>query len=35
MFFFFSSRAGCLGSLAVSILGSLAIMTILRGCNAP
>jgi hypothetical protein len=36
MFGFFSSRLGCLGSLAVSIVGTLLLMLLMysmRGCS--
>jgi len=33
MFAFFSNKLGCLGSVVVSILGSLLLMLILRGCS--
>jgi hypothetical protein len=33
MFAFFSNRLGCLGSIGISILGSLLLMFIVRGCN--
>jgi hypothetical protein len=32
MFGFYSSRLGCLGSLAVSILGSIILIVMLRSC---
>jgi hypothetical protein len=32
MFGFFSSRLGCLGSIVVSIAGSLLLMMLTRGC---
>jgi hypothetical protein len=34
MFAFFSNRLGCLGSVIVSILGSLLLMALLRACNS-
>ena len=34
MFAFFSNRLGCLGSIIVSILGSLLVLLILRVCGA-
>jgi hypothetical protein len=34
MFAFFSSRLGCLGSIIVSIVGSLLLLLVLRGCDA-
>lgn len=33
MFLFFSNRKGCLGSLVISILGSLLLFFLLRGCQ--
>lgn len=33
MFLFFSSRKGCLGSLVISIVGSLVLLMLMRGCN--
>jgi hypothetical protein len=35
MFAFFSNRLGCLGSLAVSIIGSLILILVMRGCSSP
>jgi len=32
MFFFFSNRLGCLGSLAISLLGTAILLLALRGC---
>lgn len=32
MFAFFSNRAGCLGSLIVSIIGTIILVMIMRGC---
>jgi hypothetical protein len=34
MFAFFSSRLECIGSIIVSILGSLLRILMLRGCGA-
>jgi hypothetical protein len=34
MFAFFSNRLGCLGSVVVSILGSLLLMLLMRACNS-
>jgi hypothetical protein len=34
MFAFFSNRLGCIGSLIVSVIGSLAVILVLRGCGA-
>ncbi|HEV2096089.1 MAG TPA: hypothetical protein VGQ82_06260 [Chthoniobacterales bacterium] len=33
MFAFFSNRLGCLGSLAVSLIGTLILLALLRGCH--
>ena len=30
MFFFFSNRYGCLGSIAISVIGTLLIVLLLR-----
>jgi hypothetical protein len=32
MFGFFSSRLGCLGSLVVSIVGTVLLMLVMRSC---
>ncbi len=32
MFAFLSNRAGCLGSLVISIVGSILLTALLRGC---
>lgn len=34
MFFFFSNRLGCLGSIAVSVVLSILLILLLRGCSA-
>jgi len=34
MFAFFSNRLGCIGSLVVSVVGSLVLILVLRGCGA-
>jgi hypothetical protein len=34
MFAFFSNRLGCIGSLTVSVVGSLVLILVLRGCGA-
>jgi hypothetical protein len=34
MFAFFSNRLGCIGSLTVSLLGSLLLILVLRSCGA-
>jgi hypothetical protein len=33
MFAFFSNRLGCIGSLIVSVVGSLVLILALRGCG--
>jgi hypothetical protein len=33
MFAFFSSRLGCLGSIAVSIIGTVLLIVLMRGCH--
>jgi hypothetical protein len=33
MFAFFSNRLGCLGSIAVSIIGTLLLIFLMRGCH--
>jgi len=34
MFFFFTSRLGCLGSILVSVVLSALVMLLVRGCSA-
>jgi hypothetical protein len=34
MFAFFFNRLGCIGSLIVSVTGSLVLILVLRGCGA-
>jgi hypothetical protein len=34
MFAFFSNRMGCIGSVIVSILGTLLLFAVMRGCSA-
>jgi hypothetical protein len=34
MFFIFSNRLGCLGSIVATILGSLLLIALMRGCSA-
>jgi hypothetical protein len=34
MFAFFSNRIGCIGSLIISVVGSLVLILVLRGCGA-
>jgi hypothetical protein len=33
MFAFFSNRLGCLGSIVVSVIGTLILLAALRGCH--
>ncbi|MEP6604018.1 MAG: hypothetical protein ABJB69_08730 [Spartobacteria bacterium] len=33
MFAFFSNRLGCIGSLAVSVIGTLILLAVMRGCS--
>jgi hypothetical protein len=33
MFAFFSNRLGCLGSIAVSIIGTIILLVLMRGCQ--
>ena len=33
MFLFFSNRLGCLGSIGVSIVLTLIVVALMRGCN--
>lgn len=33
MFGFFSNKLGCIGSIAVSIIGTLILMAVMRGCG--
>jgi hypothetical protein len=35
MFFFFSKRFGCLGSIVVSVVLSALLILLMRGCAAP
>ncbi len=32
MFAFFSNKTGCLGSLVISIVGTLILLAVMRGC---
>jgi hypothetical protein len=34
VFFFFSSRLGCLGSVLATIVGSLILIALMRSCSA-
>lgn len=33
MFFFFSNRLGCIGSILVSVVGTVLIVLAVRGCS--
>jgi uncharacterized membrane protein YeaQ/YmgE (transglycosylase-associated protein family) len=33
MFAFFSNRLGCFGSIVVSVIGTLILLAVLRGCH--
>jgi hypothetical protein len=33
MFGFFSSKVGCIGSIVMSIIGTLILMALMRGCS--
>lgn len=33
MFFFFSNRAGCLGSLLITLAGTAVLLLLLYGCR--
>jgi hypothetical protein len=33
VFIFFSNRLGCLGSLAVTLIGSLILIALMRSCS--
>jgi hypothetical protein len=33
VFAFFSNRLGCLGSIVVSIIGTLILLAVMRGCS--
>jgi len=33
MFAFYSSRSGCLGSIVISVIGSVVLILLMRGCN--
>lgn len=35
MFFFFSNRLGCAGSLLVTVVLSALLVLVLRGCSGP
>jgi hypothetical protein len=33
VFIFFSNRLGCLGSLAITLIGSLLLIALMRSCS--
>jgi hypothetical protein len=33
MFGFFSSKVGCIGSILVSVIGTLVLIALMRGCS--
>lgn len=33
MFAFFSSKLGCLGSIVISIIGTVILVLVMRGCS--
>jgi len=33
MFAFFSNRLGCIGSIIVSVVGTIVLLLVLRGCG--
>jgi hypothetical protein len=33
VFFFFFNRLGCLGSILVSVVGTLLLLALMRGCS--
>ncbi len=33
MFAFFSNKTGCLGSIMISIIGTLILLALFRGCS--
>jgi hypothetical protein len=33
MFAFFSNRLGCLGSIAISVIGTIILIVLMRGCQ--
>jgi len=35
MFALFSSRLGCLGSIVVSVIGTMILMMAIKSCNGP
>lgn len=35
MFAFFSNRFGCVGSIIISVVGTLLMLLLMRGCGGP
>ena len=35
MFAFFSNRMGCLASFVISMIGTVILLAVLRGCGGP
>jgi len=33
MFAFFSNKLGCLGSIVISIIGTVILLAVMRGCS--
>ena len=33
VFAFFSNRLGCVGSIAVSVIGTILLLALMRGCS--
>ncbi len=33
MFAFFSNRLGCVGSIVVSVIGTIILLALMRGCS--
>jgi hypothetical protein len=33
MFAFFSNRLGCVGSIVVSVIGTILLLALMRGCS--
>ena len=34
MFGFYSNRLGCIGSIVVSVIGTIVLLALMRGCSA-
>lgn len=33
MFAFFSNRLGCVGSIVISVIGTIILLAVMRGCS--